>query len=162
MTFRRMVDDDVPRLADWLSDPVVIEWFGPPKDLAVVEAKYGPRLRGEEPVELWVPEIDGHAAGMLQCYCHDAALDEVVGVPDAVGIDYLLAEPFRGRGFAGRVLGDFARLALERFPDRSVVAATPNEANAASCGALRSAGFTFSHVSFPASGERESVFVLPR
>ena len=160
MTFRRMVAADYPRLVEWFADPVVVEWFGPPKDLATVEAKYGPRVRGDEPVEMWIPEIDGVPAGMLQCYAHDAALDEVVGVPDAVGIDYLIAAPFRGRGIAGTVLGEFASLALERFPARSVVVATPNEANAASCAALRSAGLEFSHTSFPASGARESVYVM--
>lgn len=151
---------DLPQLVSWFADDVVAEWFGPPKSLDEVTAKYGPRLRGDDPTEMWIAQIGDEPAGMLQCYRHDTALDEVVGVPSAVGIDYLLAARFRGRGLAGRVLAEFARLALERFADRTVVVATPNEANAASRGALRAAGFAFSHTSFPASGDRESVYVL--
>ena len=153
---------DFGLLVDWFADPYVVQWFGPPKDLAAVEAKYGPRLRDEEPTEMWIPEIDAEPAGMLQCYRHvdHPETDEVVGVADAVGIDYLLASPFRGRGLAGAVLSSFAQHALGRFPDCRVVVATPDENNAASCGALRAAGFRFSHTSFPSSGDREAVYVL--
>lgn len=162
VAFRPMTEADFGVLVQWFADPDVVQWFGPPKDRAAVDAKYGPRLRGEEPTEMWILEIDGNPAGMLQCYRHvdHPETDEVVGVADAAGIDYLLAAPVRGRGLAGGVLSSFAHHALARFPDCRVVVATPNENNAASCGALRAAGFRLSHTSFPASGEREPVYVL--
>ena len=157
-----MTEADLGLLVEWFADPDVVQWFGPPIDRTTVEAKYGPRLRGEQATEMWILDIDGASAGMLQCYRHadDAETDEVVGVADAVGVDYLLASPFRGRGLAGPVLASFAEFALKRFPDCRVVVATPNEDNAASRGALRAAGFRFSHTSFPASGDREAVYVL--
>lgn len=159
--FRPMAEDDLPRLVTWFADPVVARWFGPPKDQAAVEQKYGPRLRGDDPTEMWIGEYGGEPAAMLQCYRHvdHPETDAVVGVSEAVGIDYLLSASFRGRGLAGPLLAAFATHALARFRDCTVVVATPHEANAASCGALRAAGFERSHVTTSPTGEREVVFV---
>ena len=156
-----MIEGDYPRLVAWFADPVVVRWFGPPKDRAAVEATYGPRLRAEEPTEMWIGEWDGEPGAMLQCYRHvdHPETDAAVAVHDAVGIDYLVAPAFRGRGLAGALLAAFATHALERHPDCQVVVATPDEENAASCGALRAAGFEYSHVSTSPSGEREAVYI---
>ena len=161
--FRPMTEADFPRLVTWFADPAVVRWFGPPKDLAAVAAKYGPRIRGEEPTEMWIAEFEGEPAAMLQCYRHvdHSETDAAVGVPDAVGIDYLVAAAFRGRGLAGPLLAAFADHALDRFPDARVVVATPNEENAASCGALRAAGFERRHGFTTPAGDREVVFARP-
>lgn len=148
VTFRRLRTDDLPTLVEWFADPVVERWWNQPADLDSVTAKYAPRIAGTgDPTEMWVAEVDGEPAGLLQCYRHGdhAEHDVAVGISRAVGIDYLLGPAHRGRGLAGSILAAFADLALRRFPDCTVCVATPARANQASWRALERAGFARSH-----------------
>lgn len=162
--FRPLGEADLGLLVRWFGDPMIARWWDELATPGAVRAKFGPRIAGEEAVEVFVVEIDGAPAGMVQCYRHAdfPETDEVVGVPDAVGIDYLLAEGFRGRGLAGPVLAAFAESALARHPGARVCVATPDVENAASCKALVSAGFEWSHDSYPPTGRAEAVYVRDR
>lgn len=65
-------------------------------------AKYLRRIDGTgDPTEMWIGQIDGESAALLQSYAHSdySAHDVAVGVADAVGIDYLIGASHRGRGW---------------------------------------------------------------
>ena len=96
---------------------------------------------------MWIVEVEGSPAGLLQSYRHgdDPEYDAAVGVPNAVGIDYLLADSHRGRGLAGLVLREFATLALGLYPDCERCVAAPATANEPSWRALERAGFVRLH-----------------
>ncbi|MFP5321085.1 MAG: GNAT family N-acetyltransferase [Acidimicrobiia bacterium] len=143
ISFRPLQRSDFPAVAAWFEQPHIARWWHESSDLDDIEAKYGPRVDGGDPTRMWIVEIDWEAAGLAQHYRHEdyPDHDEAVGVEHAVGIDYLLAEEFVGRGLGPVVLGDFARLALDGTPGAERCVATPAQANRASWTALERAGF---------------------
>ena len=64
---------------------------------------------------MWIVEVDHIPAGLLQDYLHTdyPEQDACCGVPNAVGIDYLLGGLHRRKGLGRRVLSDFAALLLD-------------------------------------------------
>jgi len=163
ISFRPLQTADFALLVEWFADPVVARWWNQLPDLDSVDAKYRPRIEGTgDPTSMWIAEVDGEPAGLLQHYRHTdySEHDASVGVPNAVGIDYLLGGRHRGRGLGGRVLRAFARLALDQRPDAVVCVATPAFENAASCAALERAGFTRSHDCQPPDEPPAAVYVI--
>src|SRR5690606_9629397 len=98
IAFRPLEADDFPMLVEWFAEPSIARWWNEPADLSSVESKYGPRVEGREPTSMWIVEIEGRPGGLLQCYRHvdHPEHDACVGVPDAVGIDYLIGNAHRG------------------------------------------------------------------
>jgi aminoglycoside 6'-N-acetyltransferase len=142
--FRPLRVDDFPQLVEWFAEPAVARWWNQPADLTFVHAKYGPRIEGREPTAMWIVDIDGASGGLLQNYRHVdyPEHDSSVGVPDAVGIDYLIGEAHHGRGLGGPVLRAFAAHSLELHPSMTTCVATPAQANTASWRSLERAGFS--------------------
>lgn len=141
--FRPLQRSDFSTLAVWFEQPHIARWWNESSDLGAIEAKYGPRVDDNDLTSMWVVEIDGHPAGLAQHYRHEdyPDHDEALGIVNAVGIDYLLAEDFAGRGLGPHVLLAFARLALDRTPDVDCCVAAPAQANRPSWIALERAGF---------------------
>jgi RimJ/RimL family protein N-acetyltransferase/catechol 2,3-dioxygenase-like lactoylglutathione lyase family enzyme len=165
ISFRPLRVIDFDMLVEWFADPVVARWWNQPAELDSVSAKYLPRIDGTgDPTSMWIAEVDGEPAGLLQHYRHTdySAHDAAVGVPNAVGIDYLLGARHRGRGLGGPILRAFARLALEQQPDAAVCVATPAIDNAASCAVLERAGFVRSHECQPPDEPPAAVYVIDR
>lgn len=144
IVFRPLEAEDFPAVVGWFAEPAIAQWWNEPAELASVESKYGPRIRGCEPTLMWIVEIEGLPAGLLQCYHHVdyPEHDERVGIPDAVGIDYLIGDAHRGRGLGAGVLRAFAAHALGQHPSLMVCAATPAQENPASWRSHERAGFT--------------------
>ncbi|HUS42108.1 MAG TPA: GNAT family N-acetyltransferase [Ilumatobacteraceae bacterium] len=87
-----------------LLEPVVVRWWNQRAEFESVRAEYLPRVDGTgDPTSMWIADVDGEPAGLLQHYRHvdHSAHDAAVGVPNAVGIDYLLGSRHRGRGLGG-------------------------------------------------------------
>jgi aminoglycoside 6'-N-acetyltransferase len=141
--FRPLQRSDFPTVAVWFEQPHIARWWNDSSDLDDIEAKYGPRVDGNDLTSMWIVEIDGEPAGLAQHYHHEDYPDhnEAVGVENAVGIDYLLAEDFAGRGLGPLMLAAFARLALDRTPSADHCVAAPAQANRPSWTALERAGF---------------------
>jgi aminoglycoside 6'-N-acetyltransferase len=148
LAFRPMTDDDLESLARWQAAPHVAEWWDPfrRRDLDAVRAHYTPRLRGDEPIRMWVVEVDGRAAGFVEDYRVRDQPDYAVktGDPDAVGFDYAIGEPILvSRGLGTRMIWEFCRDVLHRdYPDAEHFLASPSHRNAASLRVLAKCGFT--------------------
>src|SRR5581483_2204810 len=97
-SFRRLRRADLPRFAAWLPQPHVERWWQEPTDLPSVEARYGPRIDGTDPTELFVVVRDGIDIGFIQRYLladNPGWLRtlEPTGAPsNAAGIDYFIAD----------------------------------------------------------------------
>lgn len=171
--FRRLHDDDLPLLHDWLNEPGVVRfWEGEDVSWPAVIADNGsPELRAtlvtdfpeydydaEESdvewrnIEKYVGLLDGESAGWIQCYSINAYEDHdevkawrALGYdPTGAGIDYLLGDPqARGMGIGSSMIRAFVdSVVFAQHPDWTQVGASPQRANAASCGALAKAGFS--------------------
>jgi aminoglycoside 6'-N-acetyltransferase len=144
-TFRPLLRSDFPSLQRWFAQAHVAQWWNADPAIVAIEAKYGPRIDGEDHATImWVVEIGGAPCGLLQHYRHadHPDHDAAVGVADAVGIDFLLSEEVSGQGVGPNVLSAFADFVLEATPDTSCCVATPAQANRRSWRALEKAGFT--------------------
>ena len=148
MSFRRLVDDDLPMLHRWLNEPGVVRWWeGDDVSWDGVVATYG--SGSTDPTEHWIAVVDGVDVGWIQCYSMVDEPDEALlwcalGIDEtAAGVDYLIGEAAnRGRGVGSAMLAAFvADVVFALHPDWTQAAAAPLEANRASWGALERAGF---------------------
>lgn len=149
VSFRRLVDGDLPMLHRWLNEPGVVEWWeGDDVSWDAVVKDYG--SANPDPTEHWVATVEGDDVGWIQCW---ATIDEPQsqtwwgrGVErESAGIDYLIGDPARrGRGLGSTVIRAFVRdVAFGLHPGWTQVGADPQAANAASWRALEKAGFRY-------------------
>lgn len=149
VTFRELTEADFGLLADWLGRAHVQEWWRDSSAPAAVAKKYGRRIRGEEPTEVFVVGVDGADVGMIQRYRirdHPEWLETLAGAgvdaSEAAGIDYLLGDPaVVGRGVGSEMIRSFTGKLFADYKDVISVVVTPQAANAASCRVLEKAGY---------------------
>ncbi|GIG61103.1 hypothetical protein Lfu02_54750 [Longispora fulva] len=143
---RPLTRADFPALLRWLrADHVRAWWPNVPAALDAVERKYGPRVDGVSATRVFVIEVDGVPAGIVQCYRHAdyPVWEKDVGLAGAAGLDYLVGEPDQlGRGVGAAAIGAAVPVAAALYPEVSQVVAVPQAANRGSCRALERAGFT--------------------
>ncbi len=148
--FRRLTDDDLGRLHEWLNDPAVVAWWeGDDVSLDAVIADYG--SESDPAYEHWLAMVEARPVGWIQCYAAVEAPDECdawfdLGIDrTAAGIDYLVApEAGRGTGLGSAMIAAFVdEIVFGRHPGWTQVAAGPFEANTPSWRALQNAHFRF-------------------
>lgn len=163
MSFRPLLDHDLPMLHRWLNEPGVVRWWeGDDVSWEGVVRDYG--LSNRDNTEHWVASVSDDTdpgapggesvwrdVGWIQCF---AALDEpeegekwwALGVDrSAAGIDYLIGDAAeRGRGIGTAVIRGFvAQVVFGRHPAWTQACAAPYADNVASWRALEKAGFRF-------------------
>jgi aminoglycoside 6'-N-acetyltransferase len=153
VTFRPLVDDDLPMLHRWLNEPGVVRWWeGDDVSWNAVVRDYG--SANDDPTEHWIATLGGRDVAWIQCYAAEHEPEETapwwaLGVDrTAAGIDYLVGEPAdRGRGVGAEVIRAFvAEVVFGLHPQWSQACAAPYAANVASWRALEKAGFRFAGV----------------
>ena len=159
VSFRRLVDDDLPMLHRWLNEPGVVRWWeGDDVSWDAVVRDYGSTCT--DPVEHWIASVDGRDVGWIQCYAAADEPDETepwfaLGIRrDAAGIDYLVGEPAdRGCGRGSAMIRAFVvDVVFGLHPEWSQACAGPYAANTASWRALEKAGFRFVGIGDDADG----------
>ena len=152
ITFRRLVEDDLPLLHRWLNEPGIVRWWeGEDVSWETVQRGYGPD--SDTATEHWLAVLGRRPCGWIQCYPVAAELDEpeirhwlALGVPrTAAGIDYLIGDPEdRGQGLGSAMIRAFvAEIVFGQHPGWTQACASPLAGNVASWRALENAGFTF-------------------
>ena len=148
ITWRPVTESDFPLLGTWLAQPYVARWWNHETSPEAVERDFGPTLRGEEPNEDLVAELDGRPFGLVQ-RCRIAAYPEyveplaaIVDVPDdAMSLDYLIGDPdLVGRGMGTRMIASIVADTWIAHPAASCIIVPVSAANTASWRALESAG----------------------
>jgi aminoglycoside 6'-N-acetyltransferase len=151
LVVRTMRDDDADYalIAAWRAQPHVREWWDPDDpapDLEAVRARYGPRVRGEEPTTSCVIELDGVPIGYLQFYRwiawpREAEALEVDADEHTFGIDIFIGEPHLiGRGIGTRAVSITCEH-LERDRGATTVALTTESTNVRAQRAYEKSGF---------------------
>lgn len=146
---RPLTEADLPAVSRWLETSHVRQWWRDPADLEAVESKYLPRIRGDEPTEVFVVECDGRSVGLIQRYRFAdygswaaTVSDAGLAFPDAAGIDYMIGEvDFVGRGIGSRLILDFSQRLFDEFLDVTTIVVTPQAGNVASCRVLEKSGY---------------------
>lgn len=160
-----------PLVVRWLNASHVQEWWRDGEATQEsVEHKYAPRLAEDSATRVFVINIDGVPAGLIQCYRHAdyPEWDTDVGVENAAGADYLIGEPILvGRGHGSAAIDAVVGIAFEIYPDVKSVVAVPQADNRASCRALEKAGFTLTDIrdldsDDPSDAELSAIYVRHR
>ena len=98
VSFRPLERDDFPLLSWWLSRPHVQAWWPEEAASAPSSGATARRSTVHDATELFIVEVDGQAAGMVQRYRlednpdWEKSLAPSGSHEDAVGIDYLIGE----------------------------------------------------------------------
>ncbi|MES2721955.1 MAG: GNAT family N-acetyltransferase, partial [Pseudomonadota bacterium] len=145
IAFRPLAAADFPMLTRWLAEPHVRRFVQKtPISLEDVTAKYGPRVRGEQPLICHLACQDGAPFGYLQAYRNRDWADyaQVMGHGDGVSLDLHIGDPaFVGKGLGRAMLGGYVReVALPHYAERRAYIAHDLD-NAAALACSRSAGF---------------------
>lgn len=170
--FRRLKRGDFNLLVDWLSTPHVSYWWGGPRDLAGVEAEFGPCVDGVDPTLVFVVEISDPAigcvpVGMVQSYMlrDTPEYETAVGVREAAGMDLFIGDRnLVGTGLGKKIIARFVReIGWRAFPGAKRYMAGPSVRNVRSRRAFESAGFVYSGLAHvPGEADPEAVMVLER
>lgn len=147
--FRRTTRADLPLIQHWLRQPFVARYWAHDTSDAAIERDFAGSIDGTEPSEDFVVERDGEPIGFIQrSRIHDypdghAELIALLDVPaEAWTIDYFLGEPTAvGRGLGTAMIRAFTADCWDRHPTCPAIIVAVAAGNAASCGALRSAGY---------------------
>lgn len=146
---RPLARADFGDLGRWLAESHVSSWWDPRHDQEFLESKYGPRIDGDEPTEVFIVELDGRPVGLFQWCPADqyAWWPTDLGLADrAVVIDALIGEPTTvGRGTGSALLDLIVSRLTTRYPEARRVLACPAAANAAPCRVLEKGGFQLVH-----------------
>ncbi len=166
-TFRPLRRDDFPLVVEWLRQPHVAEWWSELPDLDFLEEKYGPRIDGAEPTQVFVISLDERPIGLVQTYrlADNPEYEAAVGVAAAAGVDLLIGEPqLVGRGVGPRVIRAFAeRVVFPLYPEVERCMAGPSVRNVRSQRAFEKAGFrAVRDAEVPGEPDPERVMVLER
>ncbi|MBM3926093.1 MAG: acetyltransferase [SAR202 cluster bacterium] len=148
ISFRPISRQDFPLLVKWLAAPHVAEWWDDPEDLKSVETMYLPCIDGQDSTRVFVIEVDGEAAGIIQLWrlkdSEEWAVYQTVeaGLENAAGIDFLLGEERHvGKGIGSQAIRDFVSLVFDVYLEIDIVLSDPEQENIASWVALEKAGF---------------------
>jgi aminoglycoside 6'-N-acetyltransferase len=147
--FRPMTEDDFALMERWLRQDHVQRWWRDPTAADRVAEKYGPRIRGDHPVQMCVVLWDDRPIGFIQRYrtADDPDFARAIApsglrFESAGGIDYAIGEPaLVGRGIGSRMVTTFSASTFEHYPDIDAIVVTPQARNHASCRALEKAGY---------------------
>jgi aminoglycoside 6'-N-acetyltransferase len=132
-------------LSRWLAAPHVTQWWPGASGGDAVEQRFGPRVDGTEPTEVFLVEVDKKPVGFVQRYRQSdyPEWDRAARVDNAIGIDYLIGEvEYIGAGIASEAIRQATGQAFWDYPDVGAVCAVPQQANIGSWRALEKAGFS--------------------
>jgi aminoglycoside 6'-N-acetyltransferase len=149
LSFRPLLRDDLPLLAQWLRENHVQRWWKDPTAPDNVEEHYLPCILGTDPTEVLVIVWEGRDIGMVQRYRLDDNPEYLVSLAPsglslgvAAGIDYVIGEPdMIGRGIGSQLIESFTAAVFDRYPDIDSIVVNPQAANGASCRVLEKAGY---------------------
>ena len=146
IAFRPLAPEDLAQLFLWLIRPHVSRWYAPaPGSFAEVEAKYGPRARGEPPVDAFIVRVDDRDAGYAQVYPvsafpdYAAAIDGAAGI---AGIDLFIGElELVHRGLGTRIVQRFVEEIVFAREGVEACVAGPTEGDEEAIRVFEKAGF---------------------
>lgn len=142
VSFREVVEDDLPDLVRWLADPGVREFYGNP-DETVDEARESYiEPDPTTPCRRFVIEWRGRGVGEIQYYDDDAGHERCW----SAGIDIFIGEPeARGRGVGIEAIRVMLRFLFEELRVHRVII-DPEVGNARAIHVYQRAGFRLSGV----------------
>ena len=166
IAFRPLAASDLPDLYVWLNRPHLRAFF---QKTSISEAeigeKFGPRLRGEDPVEIHLAELAARVFGYLQCYrvADHPAWATLIGEREGIGVDLAILDPeLIGKGLGKTMLSTYLRdIAFPTFAEERKCFIAHELDNEAGWRNSESVGFRPVR-DFVEDGSRTRLYVLSR
>jgi aminoglycoside 6'-N-acetyltransferase len=145
IAFRPLQRSDFPLLQKWLAAPHVAGWWNERFDLSSLDAKYGPRIDGSEPIHVYVIEHAGARIGWIQWYRWRDFPEHAKRLgadASSAGIDLAIGEiEMTGRGVGPAALREFGTKYIFVNSDINAIVADPAAMNVRSVSAFKKAGY---------------------
>ncbi len=149
ISFRPIGRSDFSLLQKWLAAPHVAVWWNEPFDLTSLEAKYGPRIDGSEPIQVYLIQVEGVPIGWIQWYRWRDFPEHAfrLGADHrSAGIDLAIGETeMTGRGLGPAAIREFGTNYIFTNADLSAIVADPSASNLHSVSAFKKAGFNIAN-----------------
>ena len=146
ISFRPIERADFLVMQKWLAAPHVAVWRNEPFDMDSLEAKYGPRIDGSEPIYTYLIQFEGAPIGWIQWYRWRDFPEHAIrlGADDkSAGIDLAIGEvEMTGRGLGPAVIRKFGTNYIFANRDLGAIVADPSVSNLHSVSAFKKAGFS--------------------
>jgi len=151
ITFRPLVEADLPLMHRWLGTDHVSEWYPiddvPKPPLELVRSHYLPMIRGDQPSRGYLISLDDSPVGFIQAYLvrdHPEYAAAVQVQDGAAGIDLFIGEEDAvHRGLGPRILRRFLREIVFGELDAPACIIGPQPQNKAAIRAYEKAGFVY-------------------
>ena len=149
LSFRELGRSDFPLLQKWLAAPHVAVWWNERFDLASLEAKYGPAIDGNEPIHVYLIQVEGAPIGWIQWYRWRDFPEHAIEMT--------------GRGLGPAAIREFCTKCIFTNGDVHAIVADPSTRNTRSVSAFRKAGFNIvDTVQLPDEAFERSIVRLDR
>jgi RimJ/RimL family protein N-acetyltransferase len=149
IAFRRLEEKDLPLMHRWLNTPHVSEWWNIDGNhrpsLEEVVQHYSPRIKGKEPVDVYLIIYDDKPIGMIQSYkLDDFHQVEFKLKQNCGGIDIFIGEEkFIHRGLGSRIMRKFLKDNVFTDYDVPCCIVDPEPKNKAAIKAYSKTGFRY-------------------
>lgn len=146
ISLRPLTRSNFPVLREWLAAPHVAAWWKESFDPESIEAKYGPRVDGDEPTKVFVVEQEARPIGWIQFYFWADYPEHALQLgasPSSVGIDLAIGVlEMTGLGLGPVTIRQFLECFVFTNPLVSSIITDPEESNFKSLRAFKKAGFS--------------------
>jgi aminoglycoside 6'-N-acetyltransferase len=166
ITFTDLGLPDLTNLQIWLNRPHLRRFFQKTSiSRDEVRAKYGPRIRGDEPSRCHLAWHGQSPFAYLQCYrlADWPEWAKLVGTRDGACVDFAIFEPHMiGKGFGHAMLSNYLRsVVFQLYPDEGTCFVAHESQNQAAIACSRAAGFRYVRA-FLEDGLETMLFVFDR
>ncbi|WP_142828889.1 GNAT family N-acetyltransferase [Planococcus soli] len=142
-----MSHNDYKVMAEWLSTPAVLEFFGDinaPFTLEQVQRKYGPRITGDVPIYPYIVELEKEPIGFIQYYRITREVQKEFGYQDTLhvyGIDQFIgAAQYHNQGLGTLMITKFLTN-LYQQTGADIIVLDPDVSNARAIRCYEKCGF---------------------
>ena len=146
ISFRPLSRADFPLLQRWLGESHVAMWWREPTGMEAIEAKFGPRIEGSDPVHVFIIDYGERPVGWIQWYRWADFTDHAAQLGadlEAAGMDLAIGEQdVMGMGVGSRAIGKFLNQIIFAGANIRAVITDPQESNVRSLRAFEKVGFT--------------------
>ena len=169
ITFKSLREKELPLMHRWLNTPHVSEWWSLDGNhhpsMEEVVRHYSPRIKRQDPVDVYIIIYEGKAIGMIQSCCLDDEPEE----KDKVGIDHSCAgidlfigeEDYVHRGLGSSIIREFLKQVVFKKYDVDCCIIDPQVENKIAIRAYEKAGFKYlKTVWYEKDSQQEHIFII--
>jgi RimJ/RimL family protein N-acetyltransferase len=171
IAFRPLRKKDMPLMHRWLNTPHVSQWWSLEGNhhpsIEEVVRHFSPRVKGQDPVDVYIIIYDDKPIGMIQSCRLDDEPEEKANIGldrSCAGIDIFIGEEdYVHRGLGSGIIREFLKQVVFKKYDVDCCVIDPSVENKIAVRAYEKAGFKyFKTIWYEKDSQREHILVINR